>query len=516
MWFKSLTPGAYLRRNLLFVVFFLIMWLVLGSMRSTAESERERFWELGNGLYTGVASDNPLDEARFDWICLHENNTPVNSSTIKNRINRNLAINPRQKYIVQLGPVCHLGNPKRYSGVAVIFDYRYKPGVREAIILGLKKTIKMVLGDINKPENVVGFSFVEELPGCWGCQDQMYSKNLPSILEEYRGQIEKERGKPLVWDKETFLWVGRVFTESIAEIHRVIKAAAPDKMLLYWHLGGTSTFDSLGHELLENAEIFGYSPLQNFYPFHLEEIDGGIVDCFIGWPESADSYAATWRYARERGWQVIFDLKHSGHQRLNRWSEAVSNAKIRDPQNMGYYFYCEGNCVQGRANDDMDPSLAGKEHNLETESIPYHLRRHCARENIGMDVVNRYYPLKVAAKVFLPGTTGEFSLGKELKKGVILELAAEIQNPRDETFYQTPEAAVAREVVVTLSLPRGLSLEEGSSPATVMLGQIRAGESRKVAWRIKTKWDISSLSQPLRIMASSTNCDAGAAELGNR
>ena len=47
-----------------------------GSLRA-GPPDADRYWELGAGYYTAIRSDNPTDEARWDWAVLSESNTGI-------------------------------------------------------------------------------------------------------------------------------------------------------------------------------------------------------------------------------------------------------------------------------------------------------------------------------------------------------------------------------------------------------------------------------------------------------
>ena len=53
---------------------------------------------------------------------------------------------------------------------------------------------------------------------------KMSAKERQTLLM-YRKSIEKDRGKRLVMDHETRLWIGRTYAETLEEIHREMKKA---------------------------------------------------------------------------------------------------------------------------------------------------------------------------------------------------------------------------------------------------------------------------------------------------
>jgi len=420
---------------------------LLGILLAIPAGAEGHYWELGVGYYQGIASDDPTDEARFDWAVLSESNSGISPEWIRNHLNRNLELNPKQKYMVELTPLNHLGRPERYLMQATIFEYHFKPGVREEILKRLRDTIRMILTNIAQPENVYGFSMLEEIPGNFGAGDQIAwaadPDKVPPILEEFRTEVEQETGRPLVWDDETRLWVGRIFAQAMEDIHRTIREAAPDKKIIYWHHGGYTYLDERG----EMPGLPADAPLrsQGLYPCKWSDIvKPGLVDALMGWPEHPERFQRTFRLAERFKLPCFFQVSHPSIMRLNRWEETLANAKTKHSLNLGYFFYCEGNCNRGAWNDD--PSFpADPAFNVGSATIPDHVRRFCAQENVGTEIVARYLAPRVSAQIPL----------SKARPGAVVPLDVLLHNPATPQYFTDPQEAVARNVEVTLSLPRG-------------------------------------------------------------
>lgn len=446
------------------------------------------YWELGAGYYTGVASDNPTDEARWDWAVLSQSNTPLYLDYVRDHLNKNLALNPKQKYMIQLHPLLHLGTGEWDLGQANFLDYRYKPGVREEVLKNLRVAIKDLLATFAKPENIYGFSLGEEIPGLFGMGAQMAWAGdrdaMPPVLEKYRAEIEKERGKPLVWDDETRLWAGQRFAEALEEIHRTMKEAmGPTHRVFYWHHGGFTYLDERG----EYPGLAADAPIgaNGLYPCKWSDIvKPGVVEGLMGWPEHPQRWERTIRLAERFKIPFFSQVSHNSFMRLNSWADCLKNAKTRHPLNLGYFFFCSPPCSTGAWNDD--PTLPAD--SVENLSLPNHVRRLCAQENIGTAVVNDY----MRPRVQVISTLGT------AKAGGIASVTVLVHNPATSEFYRDPQEATAKSMEVTLGLPRGCRLDSRfSSPAAVKIGDLPPASWRSIGWYVTVdkpvgeKYDLS-------------------------
>ena len=459
-----------MKRHLILATILLVGWA-----GTAGAAPANHYWELGAGYYTGVGSDNPTDEARWDWAVLSESNTGLSPEYFRDHLNKNLALNPKQKYMVELTPLNGLGTSSYALGQGTFLEYHFKPEVREEILKRVRGTIKSILTSISKPENVYGFSLLEELPGNFGAGDQIAwtedREKMPPKLEEYRAAIEKERGKPLVWDDETRLWVGQVFAKSLEEIHRAMKEAmGPGHRVFYWHHGGYSYMDERG----EMPGLAADAPLgaTGLYPCKWSDIvKPGLVEGLMGWPEHPQRWARTVRLAERFNVPFFSQVSHNSFMRLNSWEDCLKNARINHPLNLGYFFFCSPPCSAGAWNDD--PAFPAN--SAENLAMPDHVRHLCAMENIGTPVVDRYMRPRVET---LSG------LGAA-KDGAIVGVTVLLHNPATPQFYRKPEDATAQGVEVTLGLPKGCRLDPRYSiPATVKLGSLGPDDWRSVGWYV--------------------------------
>ncbi|MCD6407535.1 hypothetical protein J7L87_00600 [bacterium] len=453
------------------IIFIFIFSFLCFSQNSFSKSY---YWYLGVGSYGAGAGEfdkyagfTYLDRARMDWVMLTFGNPPGPSKETTEMLNKFLEINPELKIMVRLWPICNLGyKENRY--MATFLDYLYKPGVKEKIFKEIKYQIHSVLDYITKPENVVGFVFLEELPGHF---TDMEIRNLdedklgPSLLR-YKKQIEKERGKPLKWDEETRRWWGRKFAEVLNEINSYIKKESGGRWVFVWI--------QTNHETLDFYPKGVSLKKRNLLPIYYSEIiKKGVADGFFAYPNNRYVWNRYLELARKHNWLFFSQLSHPGGMRLCRWEEAIKLAETKVPQNLGYFFYCEGNCYRGEWNDDKS---IPPDDNYRKLSIVSHYRRFCAQRRVGMKIINKYLLPEIKIKYDSEGTKIDGYMGVRII----------IHNVRDTSWYLKKEEAVLKNVKVSISIPEGYSIQPYVSPPPVLkIGNISADEYISVIWWLK-------------------------------
>ena len=150
------------------IVASLMLGLMMQSQGWTAESNPPPVGKLpwGAGCYgLGVGAPTELDRARWDWVACHSSETGPASLR---EMNRQLEINPRQKYQFQLSGN-FLGNGRSENGGVMNFlDYHFDAKRRESLNKSLREQVRGILKGLSKPQNIAAFTFYEELPGNWG------------------------------------------------------------------------------------------------------------------------------------------------------------------------------------------------------------------------------------------------------------------------------------------------------------------------------------------------------------
>ena len=459
-----------------------------------AEQVNDRYWQLGVGAYfSGLGTLTELDIARYDWLYLGYGNISASKETTE-MLNRFLKINPNLKILIRVWPTLNLGDLPENRYQATFLHYLYKKGVKEKIHQRIHYQIRVVLDHISKPENVIGSTFLEELPGHFS--GSPFSRNLSGgkltwDLEHFRKEIEAERGKPLVWDIETRRWWAKKWVQVINEIHASMKKATGNRLVFYYLQTNHSTLDMLP----KGSSIDKFMLMPHRWS---DVIKTGLCDGFFAYPNNEkiwnDKYVA---FARKNNWLMFSQVSHPSGMRLCPWETNVKLAKTSIPQNLGYFFFCMGNCAANPAWNADKGIPRGSEWNTRDISEKLHMRRHLALEEVGMEIVRRQPPLEL--EIDLP-------LDKA-KPDSFIHPRVIVRNRREPSFYLDPAEAVAEDVTVTLKVPKGFSLPiENSPPSTLQLGSMKSGQRLVADWWVKVSKDYKGkIRSPFVITARAKN-----------
>lgn len=454
----------------LLLLFALVMFL------PSAHADENRFWEMGHGFFCPYLSHaindyGEMDLARWDWLVVE-----VNSAATVDLMNRLLEINPNLKFSVRIWPINGLGIPDENRGMASFLDYMLYPEKREEMDKRSREAIAALRENLSNWDSVITMHFLEEIPGAWGLGNIMRQPiepgaEIPKVLEHHREAIEKVRGKPLAWDADMKWWMAETFLESMDMMHSLMKEASGGTPLIYWHHTNFATLDDVGDPLPADFDVAAWRG----YPIYFHQIiKPGLCDGIMAYPNNAQIWENKYmRHIREHNWLFFSQLSHPSFMRLCSWEEAREMVHVEMPQNLGTFIYCEGSCAaRGVWNDDRSMPDDPAWHQRRV-SIPLHLRHLAKHFDVGFDVVNNYFNLNVVLDARLD----------DLTPGKVIHFVAIIQNPKDETFYNDPADAVAREVRVRLTLPEGVKADHTiTAPPELALGDIPGGALRIADW----------------------------------
>lgn len=470
------------RNNTLLLVLFMFAMLLFVSQCFA------QFEELGIGLYH--ISETDVDTAIYDWLMI--NFGSIEPQKYMARYNNILKINRDFKFFVRLWPIMNLGGDPRNRYQAMFLDYFYAPGMKEKLFESAREQIQLVFNGIDKPENVVAFSFLEEEPvgafgqgKYWGSTAVYEEGQLPWIVEIYRDQIEKEMGHPIKYNEELRRFLGKKYTQAMREIHTFIKEETGGRLVFYW--------------LQTNCRLEGdpeASGLGRQFPFSWDDIIiPGIVDGIFGYPNSQEQWEQRdIKVAKEHNCLLFAQLSHPGFMRLSSWDETVKRVNMEFEQHAGYFLYCEPGCQRGRFNDDPD-TPEGEDNNTK------HALRFASQMGIGRDILKRELKMKLAADCDL----------RNLKKGQQIVVNFVIQNPKTiEHYYATPKEAIAEAVELLVDNPSWLEMVDHKEK--INIGDLQPGEIKtvKIKMRVTSTPDISD---SIKISAISKNTASGFIEL---
>lgn len=437
-------------------------------------AQQDRYWELGVGAYLGgMAGFTDLDVARYDWAYVCFGNIGATEETAE-AIDRLLQINPDLKIVLRLWPIMGKGDCPENRYQATFLHYLYDADVKREVDEEIHRQYDVIADNISKPENIVGLTFLEELPGHFSGRP-MSKGEVSWDMERFRTEIEAERGKPLVWDEETAAWWGEKWAEAINEIHRVMKEASDGALIWYYQAVGSPSLDRVaeGTPLTQKGLV----------PIRFEQvIQPGLCEGFFAYPNNANIWGAFTKMARENNWLFFGQLSHPGGMRLCSWDESIALSTERMPQNMGYFLYCPGDCSLKNAWND-DPQFAGKtEQNIKGVSKTLHQRQILAAQDVGMDVVRSAPRLQLHTDLPL----------ESAQPGGFMHLSTIVENGMEPSWFLDPAEATARDCTITLSLPEGFSINtDRSAPPLLEMGDLQPGELRLADWWVSVgqEWD---------------------------
>ncbi|MCM8768397.1 MAG: hypothetical protein NC911_01760 [Candidatus Omnitrophica bacterium] len=461
---------------------FALLTLVVFSVWLSG-AEKRRYWELGWGLYGG----DGLDAARFDWHMVCFGNIPADQRTV-DKLNEILRINPNHKLLIRVWPIGNLGDCPENRYQATLFHYLYQPGVREKVLAEARRQVELVCKGINRPENVYGCCFLEELPGHFtsGGFSRNWKKGdpLPWDIQRFKKEIEAELGEPVDCSSEKHrLWWGKKYTQVINEINKTIKEASGGKYVFYYQATGYYTLDHLDLPFAQGKSL-------QVVPIRYSDIlKPGVCDGIFGYPNNQAIWENQTQAMVKKYLCLMFSqISMPPGMRLCRFDEMVNLARWEHPGNVGTFLYGTHGRKE-KAWNALDYQDAEKYWTLTD-----HIRHFGWVHKIGLEIVNRNLMPQLGLVYNLKG----------LKKGQFAHFQVQVVNVREPSWYGgNAEEAVLKQVKVTLSLPRGFSLPvtNNASP-TLNLGDIPGQGAKLADWWVQAEVEspIVSAKSPVKVI----------------
>lgn len=429
-----------------------------------------RYWEWGWGTYGGAV---PLDVARYDWSLINFGNVAADARAV-DRCNELLRLNPEHKLVIRVWPIMGKGDCKQNRYQATLFHFVYSEKAREAVLRETERQVKLIIDGVDLPQNVVGLTFLEELPGhftsspfkkAWQEGDP-----LPWGIERFAGEIERELGAPFdMTSSEHRLWWGKKYCDALEAIHRTMKQASGGRLVLYWQATAYYNLDHLqpGDSLVRPRIV----------PVQLRDIvKPGVCDGIFGYPNNAAVWQKQTQAIVEKLQCLCFSQTSTpAFMRLSKFDDLVRIARWENPGNLGTFVYMQA----GRGSKAWNelPYLDGKRYWTTSD----HARKFAWDYQIGMDTVRRQLAPQVALDYDLRGK----------RRHDFIHVFGQVSNPRDLSWFSgNQDEATLRQVKVTLSVPDGFSLPvENSPPATIDLGAIGPRQVKAPDWWVRVDGD---------------------------
>ena len=353
-----------------------------------------------------------------------------------------------------------LGRFREYANRATFLEYYFEPKVRAAVRETIKSNMDAVLNGIDKPENILGFTFMEEIPAHWG--PSLRAREMRVDLKHYGAQIAEEMGlKKFEWNAETKTHVCGIYADTLRDIYGYIRSLAPGRKVFHWQHTYTGTIGRVStprtgeqRPLLRGPDDDPMKP--NYLPMKLSDvICPGGADGLFTYPSTSSGWKRYMELVREHNWPFFSQLSHPRGMHVAPWEECENLAMTRDPLNWGSFFFCWGHCLGHRAGDD--PSIpkdrdGGRQKEFGGyQDAAVHQRIFQNRHKVGIDALLSY--LRPRVLVHAPLSV--------LKENGRVPLTVFVHNPRDVEFWPEylSEAQTMRKVSVTVNAPSGVRVQ---------------------------------------------------------
>ncbi len=443
-----------------------ILIAVFATAGMATETAGGRYWAWGWGTY---GSRSALDVARYDWSLINFGNVPADGRTVA-RCNEILDINPRHKFVVRVWPIMGKGDCPENRQQATLFHYLYQEGVREKVLAETRRQLRLIIEGVRIPRNVVGATFLEELPGHF--TSNPFKGNwkpgdpLPWGIRRFEREIAAELGEPFDMGKpEHRLWWGKKYSQVLGEIHRTMKEAGEGRIVIYWQ---ATAFYTLDHDPEGAAKC-----KPRIVPIHYRDIvKPGVCDGVFGYPNNDRVWDRQTRaVVKKLHCRFFSQLSTPAFMRIAPFDRTVELARWRNPGNLGCFLYTQGG-HSSKAWNEL-PYVTPDRYWTTSD----HARRFAWDHRVGLDVVDR----ALAPRVALDYEAENKSAGD------FIHVWGQVRNPRNASWYGGESGRAAlKDVKLTLTVPDGFSIPpENSAPPTVELGDIPGNQCLSGDWWVR-------------------------------
>lgn len=414
------------------------------------------YWSWGWGDYGAGLLENV---APFDWSMINYGNVAQDQRTV-DRCNAILELNPDHKFVIRFWPIMGLGKLPNNRYQATLWDYFYRPEVKEKIQANIRAQFDLLYKGLTRPEAIVGMTFLEELPGHFTSapfKSDITEPFMPWAMAPFAEQIHAELGHPFdITQTEDALWWGKKYSQYLNEVHAFMRSLKPDAKIIYWQATYYNTLDRKDKQLFKGGVL----------PIHLKDLlKDGHCDGIFGYPNSEEVWQKqTLDMVAKYDCHFFSQVSTPGFMRLSTFDNTVDWAQAKYPGNLGTFVFF-GRPGPGTHAWNVIPEFKGNTQIHMGDQQRWFLNKY----QIGNDVVQRI----LQPRLFV---SYDFS---DKKVGDFVTLSAVLYNPRNKSWLGGNEDAVALQNVEMhlTSLPEGYALPaEANSPAKLNLGTL-AGES---------------------------------------
>jgi len=427
-----------------------------------------RYWSWGWGLY-GLSDYDRLDSARYDWTLVTVGDHEDTDRATLAACNEILRLNPEHRFVIRTWPILALGQCPENDYQATMFDYLYAPGVKAEVLDEARRELTFFLHGIARPDNIVGATFLEELPAhftsapfgpswaSWKPGDP-----LPWDIRRFDKEITADLGEPFDLTNPRHLsWWGAKYEQVLGEIHRAMREVLGDRSILYYGKTGLLPMDVPASRLRTVDRM----------PIRYANIVGpGGADGIFAYANDA----SIWREEAEAPSQALNCLLFSqislpGAMRLTTLDDQVALTRWPYRGNLGAFVYAAGGRKSGAWND---PPYQGETFWTARD----HVRRFAWDRRIHTDLVDR---------ALSPTIELRYDVSR-LRTDGVARVWLQLWNPRTPSWYGgDADRATIRRVTAALEVEGGLVSMGEPDSANRRVGDLGPSEGRLLDWTIR-------------------------------
>jgi len=442
------------------------------------------FGDWGWGDYGAGTIENT---ARFDWSCVNYGNIPEDERTVE-RCNAILKINPQHKFLVRFWPIMSLGNLPNNRYQATLWDYFYRPGVKEKMQINIRRQFELLQHGLTHPESLVGMTFLEELPSHFTSSPfrrDIVQPFMPWDMEPFAKEIAAELGHAFdITQSNDAMWWGKKYCQLLNETHQYMHSLQPKAKILYWQATYYNTLDRKDKQLFKAGVL----------PIKLADLlQDGYCDGIFGYPNSE----AVWQQQTldlVNQYKCLFfsQVSTPAFMRLSNFENTVNMAQTKHPGNLGSFVYF------GRDTNiyawNMIPEFKGN-------------------NQVNMGELQRWFcdQYQVNNHIASQSLQAQLEVGydfRDKKIGDFVTLAVVVYNPREKLGFgaDAAEAEMQNLEINLAQIPDNYQLPpESNSPPRLRLGKLPGGEVMEILWWLQKVGDGNANPKQLRLELKAHN-----------
>jgi hypothetical protein len=448
--------------------------LLLLSILGVQAQQADHYWQWGWGSY---GSGSIEDIARFDWSFVNFGNIADNEQTVAH-LNEILRVNPNHRFVIRIWPILGIGKLRNNRYQATLWDYFYRPEVKERIRGKIRHQFELLHNGLSNPEAIIGMTYLEEVPQHFtSCpfKSKITQAFMPWDMAPFEKEIRAELGHPFdISKEENALWWGKKYCQYFNEMHQYIRSIAPPNCkILYWQATYYNTLNRTDKKLFENGVL----------PFHIEDLlKEGNCDGIFGYPNNDLIWQKqTMDIVQKHNCLFFSQVSTPAGMRLTGFSDTVERAMVKHPGNLGTFVYVGSD--QNIHAWNMIPEFKGKT-NVHIDDM---LRWLGHRYQIGMPVVKQ---------ILKPRLYLEYDF-RNKAPGDYATVSATLYNPRNKSWFGGNEdETTLKNVELELSgIPDDYVLPpEANSPRVLHIENLGGEEVIEATWWLQKEKESDSFS----------------------